>query len=394
MSARTVVLTLALAGLVPAQSLAASQLPAPPVAALPAPPPTAAALSYAPGKVPSTEEILRLPDSLRELVRERVVRRGGTEEQRLERLFALLFGEDAAVELEYDIEATRSVAEAWRDHRANCLSFTLLVVAMAREAGLVARVRELGDSVAWYQDAGAVYNVDHVNAGIRAGNKVHVVDLDRRVLVSRHSPRVIDDDRAIAHFHNNRGAELLAAGDLVQAQLALEAALALAPDFVPAWSNLGVLLQRRGDHAGAGQALLRAHALQPEHAPTLRNLANYYLRVEQPRLAQFYTRRLEQSRRSDPFHHFARALSCEHERDLECAIRYYRQAIRLQPGEHQFHFGLARVHAMAGDAQAVRRELARAASATSSDSLRSLYHRKLQALQARGNANPGPALAR
>lgn len=332
-------------------------------------------------KVPDQAQIMDLPPDLRRLLQERVVALGGSEEQRMMRVLSLVF-DDAGVGLSYDISKTLTVAEVWQQRKANCLSFALLVVAMAREAGLEAHVRELGEVVAFYQDAGIVYNVDHVNVSIRVGDKNRIIDMDRSIMMSRQRPRIIDDSRAVAHFHNNRGAELMGEGQLEQAEAALRAAVSLAPDFVPAWNNLGVLLQRQGQYDAAENALLAAYRLGSNLGPTLRNLANFYVRSDQPTQAQAYSQRLDQVSRNDPFHHFGLALACEHQGDHGCAIKHYRHAIRLQPGEHQFHFGLARAFAIAGDLPAARRELARAAQAAGGDGVRSLYERKLRDLHA------------
>ncbi len=61
----------------------------------------------------------------------------------------------------------------WQHRRANCLAFTLLFVTLAREAGIQARVQEVGQVVSWYQDqdAGVVYSVGHVNAGVDVGGR-------------------------------------------------------------------------------------------------------------------------------------------------------------------------------------------------------------------------------
>lgn len=55
-------------------------------------------------------------------------------------------------------------------------------------------------------------------------------------------------------------------------------------------------------------------------------------------------------------------LAMEHEKrgDYANAANYYRRAIRLHGNEHVFHFNLARVHLLTGDARRARHALARA----------------------------------
>ncbi|KAF1692539.1 transglutaminase [Pseudoxanthomonas jiangsuensis] len=363
--ATTLFLALAAAGL-PVLAAPLSPDPVPAAAAVPA--------------TPTQAEVMRIPDELRALVHARVVAPGPGPTARLERLVELIFGE-RGMALEYDYQTTRTVAETWRDRRANCLSFSLLFVALAREAGLDADVQEVGEVLAWYEDQGIVYNADHVNVGVRVGSQTKIVDLDRNVLVSRERPHIVSDTRAMAHYHNNRGAELLAAGDEAAALAALRASLADDAGFVAAWNNLGVLLQRQEDLRGAEQAFLTALDLRPFYGAALSNLVALYRRSGQDGKARSYARRQERVQRNDPFHQFMLAVRCENGGDYACAIRHYRTAIRIQDGQHQFHFGLARAYFLAGDLQRARRELVRAHELGTTSQVRQVYLRKLEHLR-------------
>ena len=88
-----------------------------------------------PAAVPTIEQVMAVPAPLRAEVHARVVEPGCTRNEQLERLAHYVFGDDGLA-LEYDNEVTRTVAQVYQDRKANCLSFTLLFVALAREAGL------------------------------------------------------------------------------------------------------------------------------------------------------------------------------------------------------------------------------------------------------------------
>lgn len=348
------------------------------LAVAPAPMPTTSTTSTATA-VPTEAEVMAVPAELREVVMERVAAPGGSRDDRLDRLAAYVFDDDG-LDLQYDNEMTRTVAEVYRDRKANCLSFTLLFVALAREVGLEAQVQEVGEVLAWYQDEGVIYNANHVNVGVRTGTQWQVVDVDTNILAARNRPRNIDDRRAMAHFHNNRGAELMAAGD-PRAHALLQAALADDPDFVPAWNNLGVLLLRGGDVHGAEFAYMTALRRNGEHAATLSNLVTLYRRSGDERLQRRFEWRLDKVQRTDPFHQFMLALECENDGDYRCAVARYKRAIRLQGDEHQFHFGLARAYFLAGDLGRAQRELGRAYTLGGNEKVRSVYRQKLDSLQ-------------
>lgn len=133
-----------------AAALAASQ-PATPPAVPPAEQAPPAVAVQQPPHIPDLAEIMAIPPELRVLLQERVIAPGGTRQEQLERLVVLVF-DQTALAIEYDNDRTRTVAETWRDRRANCVSYTLLFVALARAAGMDAYVQEAGEVLAWYRE--------------------------------------------------------------------------------------------------------------------------------------------------------------------------------------------------------------------------------------------------
>jgi tetratricopeptide (TPR) repeat protein len=221
---------------------------------------------------PTALDVLAVPDPLLAQLEAQVVALSTSRERRLEALVDLLFG-DAGYALEYDGTLTRTVAQSAGDRRANCLSFSLLFVALARRAGIEAYVQETDDMLAW-QDADALYGNGHVNVGVKIGLTRKTVDIDRSVVSIRGMPRRISDARALSHFYNNRGAELMREGRLAAARAHLVKSLQLTPEFVPALNNLGVLAMRESDFVQAGRVFNAALRKDAGNAPTLSNMVN------------------------------------------------------------------------------------------------------------------------
>lgn len=353
---------------------------APPVAL--AVPPPSAVQSPVVAPVPSPEQIVAIPPDLREMLQQRVIAPVSSREQRLVKLVHLIFDEDA-MHLEYDPYATHTVAETWQTHRANCLSFTLMFVTLARAAGIDAQVQEVAQVVTWHQDQGVIYNVGHVNVGVNLNGRTAVVDLDRNVLYDRYGPRPITGERALAHFYNNRGAEHMADGNTAQARVYLDAALAVAPDFPAGWNNLGVLDTREGRLDHARQDYERALQLQPRHAAALTNASALYRRLGDARRAGVLAKRLVQVQKRDPFAQFRFGNEAEQRHDYAQAIAYYQRAVRLYSSAHPFHFGLARAYFLAGDTRRASLEMMRARDLAGEDAdvMRATYQAKLDSLQ-------------
>ncbi|AMJ58731.1 MULTISPECIES: tetratricopeptide repeat protein [Stenotrophomonas] len=347
--------------------------------AAPAPAASPAAAVPAPAQVPTPQQVMAIPPEVRAQLQERVLKVANSPEQRLHLLVELVFRPEG-MGLEYDTEATLTVAETWQQHRANCLSFTLLFVALAREIGLEARMQEVGQVVSWYQDQGLIFNAGHVNVGMRVDGRSATLDLDSNVLYDRRGPQPINDSRALAHFYNNRGAEQLAVHDYAGARAYFAAALRMDARFVPAWSNLGVLESRENDLDAASKDLETALAISPSHAPALHNATKLYQRMGNTRRVTQLQARLEQVRKRDPFYQFMQGNSAERDGDYALATHYYRQAVRLYDHAHQFHFGLARAYFLSGNNRLAEREMKRARD-LGGDPLRAVYQSKLDGIR-------------
>jgi tetratricopeptide (TPR) repeat protein len=201
----------------------------------------------------------------------------------------------------------------------------------------------------WYEQQGIIYNSGHVNVGVRTGSRWRTVDVARNAIIARHRPVPISDARALAHFYNNRGAELMEAGDLAVARMHMEEAIALDPEYATSWSNYGVINLRTGRLQEAEQAYQRALSLAPEHAPALYNIVGLYRRSGDAQRRAEFQARLEQAQLADPFHQFLLANEYEGRGDYPRAVEHYRRAIRLHGNEHRFYFGLARAYLLMGE---------------------------------------------
>jgi tetratricopeptide (TPR) repeat protein len=357
----------------------------PPPASAPSPSTTLPAVRVAAepvAEIPSADQILAIPPALRAMLQTRVIATANARDQRLEKLVHLIFDADG-LHLEYDPYATHTLTETWQTGRANCLSFTLLFTTLARAAGIDARVQEVAQVVSWYQDEGVIYSVGHVNVGVQMTGRTATVDLDRNVLYDRYGPRPITEQRALAHFYNNRGAQAMAGGDMVMARRYLDAALAQSPEFTPGWNNLGVLDTREGNLQQARQDYETALRVQPRNSAALSNASKLYERMGEVKLAGQLAKRLQKIQQDDPFAQFRLGNLAEQRHDYVEAVHYYKKAVRLYGTAHQFHFGLARAYFLAGDNRRASQEMMRARdlAGENADVLRASYQAKLEGIQ-------------
>lgn len=334
-------------------------MPAPATSVAPVPSVTPVAPVVSP--MPRPEQVMAVPPELRAQLQQHVIDAGGSGRSRLERLVGFLF-QKPGLGMEYSADATLTVEQAYRTRKANCLTFTLLTVALAHESGLQAYGQEFDDIVAWRVGDDIIYRFNHVNAGITIGRARLTVDVARDLVMARNPPEPISDQRLLALYYNNRAAELLVGTSPAAAAPYMAMALQLAPRYASAWANAGVLQLRLGDPRAAERDYLKALAIDPANAGALVNLVALYRSNGDEARRAIYARRIEKIQAKDPYFQFLQAEDDEKQGDYAGAVQHYRQAIRLYGGDSRFYVGLAHAYQQLGEERRARRAMNRAAA--------------------------------
>jgi len=329
---------------------------------------------------PPPEQVMAIPDELRSAFRKEVVDATSFPEVRLEKLVAFVF-DRRGLGVEYRSDATQTVSESFHSREVNCLSSTLLVLALAREAGLQAQAQQVDRVLSWGAAGETVIQSKHANAIVAVGGqRKFVVDVDASDVPAEDALNPISDEQLLALYYGNRAMELMVAGRLPEAKTWLDAAFLHAPGDVTLWNNAGVLRLRMGDAAGAEDYFLRAAGKDPRQIATLSNLVSFYRRQGDDEQVAYWRARADKALKRDPYYQFSLGRQHEQAGAYEDALRQYRRAIRLNRGERRFHFGLARVYFELGEYRKADHELVTAMGLAQGD-LRGRYQDKLAALR-------------
>lgn len=294
-------------------------------------------------------------------------------------IFALI--NDETFGLEYD-NVTRVAAEAFRTRNGNCLSFSNLFVALAREVGLDAKYQEVDIPPDWTLENDAFVLNRHVNVWVDLGPAgYHAVDFNIEDFRTGYDRRTISDARAYAHFFNNKGVERLQHGDLQAALAYFRRALA-GNDlrFAPSWTNLGILYLRAGFPAYAEAAYLQALDARPFDLVAMSNLAGFYAELGNLELAERYRRKVARHRNKNPYYRYYRARELFLAGDYDAAIKHLKFAIRRREQEDQFYFLLGMSYLQKGDQAEARKWLDRAEDVAATDALKRNYSSKIDLL--------------
>jgi serine/threonine-protein kinase len=131
--------------------------------------------------------------------------------------------------------------------------------------------------------------------------------------------------------------------DLAEAVGFLRAALALRPQSVAVYINLGTALAWQGKHVEAEGAWRKAIALQPDSATAYSSLGNTLSALGKPAEAEAAHRKAVALQPDSAEVHYNLALALNVQRKLVEAEAAYRKAIKVKPDYVEAHFGLGHV---------------------------------------------------
>jgi tetratricopeptide (TPR) repeat protein len=235
------------------------------------------------------------------------------------------------------VEVTRTASATFHERQGNCLSFTMLLVGLVREAGLTATYQSVDVPPTWAND-GKIVIASHVNAVVRTGRgEETTVDFNVRAAQSDQRSRRVSDAYALGLFYTNLGAEALLRTEHAASLAYLRAAARVYPDIAGIWVNLGVLHARYGRYEHAESAYLRALEVDEGEQSALANLVLVYEALGKLELAQEYRELVQDYRDRNPYYHYALATQAYEQQQFAIALTSVRKALRLKSDEHEFY---------------------------------------------------------
>lgn len=260
----------------------------------------------------------------------------------------------------YEDSGTKTAVETFESGSGNCLSFTVLFVAMARHLGLNAYFQEVAEVMSWDRRGDIILRNHHMLVEVEVENAHIGVDFLPGSQKRYRKVRRVDDARVLAHYYNNLGVENLAAGGVELSLAYFEKALEADPSFAHAWTNQGVAYRHLGDFDRAEASHKRAIELDARVSSAVANLASLYLATGRQTEAEPLLREVEADLLRNPFYHFRLGSVAARGGDANAAIRHFRAAIRRSPKEAEFHASLAEVLMQEGEASKAAESLRRA----------------------------------
>lgn len=279
--------------------------------------------------------------------------------QRFRRLMQKLEGQDFFVN-PYDQSATFSAAQTFTSKRGNCVAYTNLFIALAREASLDARYQKVHVPPKWELSSGLLLRVNHINvhvAGVRlpgAGSDELSVDFNSVVPAEGVATEIISDAHAESMFYANLSIDHLHEGDHEQAFAYLKRAVLTAPDNPDVWTNLGALYSILDHDAYAEQAYRVARSIDGKDPAAMAGLAKALRNQGREAEAEIFTAMVSRYQSANPYYHFAKAEQAFSVGAYDTALESINRAIKLKRRSPEFYalraataqqLGNARLHA-------------------------------------------------
>lgn len=253
--------------------------------------------------------------------------------------------ESGGLGLIYNAYTTEVPSVTFEQRRANCLSFTLLYVALARSVGINAQVNEVEIPPTWdLRNKKEMVFLRHVNVKVPIlrdnpnvlNNDDVVIDLEMDRYRANYTQRQVKDSVAAAQFYSNRAMEYLEHKNMVDAFLSLRKSISLDDQQSYVWSNLGALYSRKSLWKEAEVAYLHGLELNPDDLTIMNNLSYIYNQTGNKEQTIKYSKLAQRYRESNPFFQYTLALSAFDQKDYPTALQYVTRAISRKNDERRF----------------------------------------------------------
>lgn len=279
-------------------------------------------------------QLLAVNDDMRAFLDEHIPLKSVSDEIKMERILRGLL--DDGLNLQYNSLKTYTAEQTFYARQGNCLSFTNLFIALAREAGIIVSYQEVKVPPAWSAVGDTHYFSLHINVLVDLRRKQKVVDFDVQNRSDRILGTPVGDSTATAQYDNNMAVYYLGERDLPRAFLYSRRAIEARPQTGYFWANLGTILRRAGELDDAEEAYLTAIALSGEPA-AISNLARLYGQQGKHEQAAIYSQRAARFRAQNPYYLYELAETAYDMGNFEEANKLLRSAIKRRRDEPEFY---------------------------------------------------------
>ena len=326
------------------------------------------------------EDIFGLSGDMREFIVTSVSGLYG-DDAKIRALLKALLSPDG-LELKFDEKATFTAREVFHHRKANCLSFTIMMVAMLRYLGMDVAFNQVEVPPIWDLRQNLLILSQHVNAMVtKSDGRREVLDINMEEFELHYPQKIIDDQTAAAMFYNNLSMELmLTAGATPQAHRFMRKALDLDQDLPYIWTNLGTIYRNQGRLAEAEIAYRLALEREPFNLVAISKAEQNYTDLGDKQMAGYFSQRALSYRLKNPYYRYTLARDELLKGDYAGALANIRVAINRYNKEHRFFFLQGVIYTALAEREHADASFKKALELSSSQLQQDDYRRKIDKL--------------
>ncbi len=296
------------------------------------------------------DEVLVLTPEMRAFTR-KLVGRGLPPLERARKLVHVLVRKDFFPK-GYYTDYTRTASEVFEERSGNCLSYTNLFVAMARELDITARFQLARIPPTWTSDSGYLVRSRHINVLVSdpkiSSSSWITIDFNKIASSSIYPHKPVSDAYALSSYYNNLAVDKLYAEDYRATVALLAQAIEIEPNNSDAWVNLAAVYSKHRKDKQTQAAFEAALRAEPGHESALAGLARLYTNRGELDVAAVYTNEIKTRRERDPYFQFATAQAAYENKAYAKSLKHVNQAIDLR-ARGSFFYLKALVHYARGE---------------------------------------------
>lgn len=287
-------------------------------------------------------QVIHLPDNFKHEIKQRFGRLRSIDA--VHKMAKWLISKDG-YDLKYDIDANLTPSEALEQRRGNCLTFTLLIIELAKSINITINANQVDLPDVWGEngDEDLVF-YRHVNGIMKKGGNTQILDLAIQDYNFAYPQRIISQQQSVALLYSNKGVDSLRDRNHEKARHYLKLAVSAFPENPDMWINYGALLKANNEYDLAEASFLHALKLRDKNNLAASNLERLYRVLEQHKKAQLYAKKAEQARKRNPYYLFKIAKQQFFDGHSEQALNTINRSIRFHKKDHRFFALRSMIH--------------------------------------------------
>ncbi|HEX2684869.1 MAG TPA: transglutaminase domain-containing protein, partial [Ferruginibacter sp.] len=257
----------------------------------------------------------------------------------------------------YNAYSTEIPANTFNARRANCLSFTLLYVALARHVGIDAQVNEVHIPPTWdYRSKNSMVFLRHVNVKVSLRRESQrlliadnvIIDLEMELYRPNYAQNIISNELIAAQYYSNRAMEFVNENNFKDGFLYLRKALQENDQQSYIWNNLASLYKRKDFLHEAEVIYLHGLKINPYDLTIMNNLAWLYSEMGNEKQTAIYTKLAQRYRQSNPYYQYTLALTAFNGDDYPNALVFIKRALEREQKDARFYQLAANIYTKMG----------------------------------------------